>query len=103
MTNGIECLWHTVCADILQKQGGIFPLLSGRMRREMNSSETPHFVTIEPASHIRFGAQNAFLVPALYPPLHCAPSFHAFLYLLIHWVAGGPHEKGPYERIHLAV
>lgn len=104
MRNGIECLWHRVCADILQKQGGISPLLSGWMRREMKSSETSRFVTREPAGHIRrFGAQNAFWVPALYPPLHYVPSPHAFLSLLINWVAGDPREKGPYERTPLAV
>lgn len=53
MSNGIGYTWCVVCADILEKQRGIFPLFREWMRREMNSSEAFQFVTIEQSeSHL---------------------------------------------------
>lgn len=56
-SNGIESVWCVVCADILEKQRGIFPLFREWMRREMNSSEAFQFVTGE-QSESRSGARN---------------------------------------------
>lgn len=73
------------------------------MGREMNSSETSHFVTIELVSHIRRSReQDAFWAPALYSPFYSMPSFHAFLCLLINWVAKGSHKKAHWKGFALS-
>lgn len=77
MSNGIESVRCVVCADILEKQRGIFPLFREWMRREMNSLEAFQFVTGE-QSESRSGGQeqNVFLPPPLHFLFICVfPSF----------------------------
>lgn len=97
IVSGIELMWHTVCADILQKWAWIFSLYCGWIRHEIKSSETSCPVTIQRVNHSRkFGKQDAFSTSfTCQCILHLL--FHEFLSLLINLVP--PNDS--YERICL--
>ena len=87
ITSGIEHMWHTVCADILQKWHWIFSLYCGWIRHETKSSETSCLVTIQRVNHSKkFGKQDAFSTSfTCQCTLHLL--FREFLSLLINLVA----------------
>lgn len=58
-------MWHTVCADILQKRGWIFSLYCGWIRHETKSSETSCPVTIQRVNHSRKLGNKMHFQPAL--------------------------------------